>query len=83
MRAGHMQSEDPTKERKKELRKVLFFALERDTFNDKGGKSITLRPEFTAAIVRLLIEKKLPIRIILLSWTQSRYIKVIKEASLS
>ncbi|MGL9717137.1 MAG: histidine--tRNA ligase [Wolbachia sp.] len=29
------------------------------TFNDKGGKSITLRPEFTAAIVRLLIEKKL------------------------
>ncbi|WP_264339530.1 histidine--tRNA ligase [Wolbachia endosymbiont (group A) of Cydia splendana] len=29
------------------------------SFNDKGGKSITLRPEFTAAIVRLLIEKKL------------------------
>lgn len=29
------------------------------TFIDKGGKSITLRPEFTAAIVRLLIEKKL------------------------
>ncbi|MDF0607513.1 histidine--tRNA ligase [Wolbachia endosymbiont of Onchocerca gibsoni] len=29
------------------------------TFNDKGGKSITLRPEFTAAVVRLLIEKKL------------------------
>ncbi|AWW50840.1 histidine--tRNA ligase [Wolbachia endosymbiont of Folsomia candida] len=29
------------------------------TFTDKGGKSITLRPEFTAAIVRLLIEKKL------------------------
>ena len=27
------------------------------TFIDKGGKSITLRPEFTAAIVRLLIEK--------------------------
>ncbi|EAL58627.1 histidyl-tRNA synthetase, partial [Wolbachia endosymbiont of Drosophila ananassae] len=25
------------------------------SFNDKGGKSITLRPEFTAAIVRLLI----------------------------
>ncbi|MDM8335217.1 histidine--tRNA ligase [Wolbachia pipientis] len=35
------------------------------TFNDKGGKSITLRPEFTAAVVRLLIEKKLqtPIRL--------------------
>ncbi|MCV3769230.1 MAG: ATP phosphoribosyltransferase regulatory subunit, partial [Wolbachia pipientis] len=29
------------------------------TFNDKKGKSITLRPEFTTAIVRLLIEKKL------------------------
>ncbi|QKX03110.1 histidine--tRNA ligase [Wolbachia endosymbiont of Litomosoides sigmodontis] len=29
------------------------------TFNDKGGKSITLRPELTAAIVRLFIEKKL------------------------
>jgi histidyl-tRNA synthetase len=29
------------------------------SFNDKGGNSITLRPEFTAAIVRLLIEKKL------------------------
>ncbi|MGL9688920.1 MAG: histidine--tRNA ligase [Wolbachia sp.] len=29
------------------------------TFNDKSGKSITLRPEFTAAVVRLLIEKKL------------------------
>lgn len=28
-------------------------------FDDKGGKSITLRPEFTAAIVRLLIDKKL------------------------
>ncbi|MEY2392913.1 histidine--tRNA ligase [Wolbachia endosymbiont of Tettigetta isshikii] len=29
------------------------------TFNDKGGKRITLRPEFTAAVVRLLIKKKL------------------------
>ncbi|QOD38570.1 histidine--tRNA ligase [Candidatus Wolbachia massiliensis] len=29
------------------------------TFCDKGGKNITLRPEFTAAVVRLLIEKKL------------------------
>lgn len=29
------------------------------TFDDKGGKSITLRPELTAAIVRLLVEKKL------------------------
>lgn len=29
------------------------------TFDDKGGKSITLRPEFTAALVRLLIDKKL------------------------
>ncbi|WP_168464439.1 histidine--tRNA ligase [Wolbachia endosymbiont of Ctenocephalides felis wCfeT] len=29
------------------------------TFDDKGGKSITLRPEFTAAIVRMLVEKKL------------------------
>lgn len=28
-------------------------------FDDKGGKSITLRPEFTAALVRLLIDKKL------------------------
>lgn len=28
------------------------------SFEDKGGKSITLRPEFTAAIVRLLIDKK-------------------------
>ncbi|MDN5248178.1 MAG: histidine--tRNA ligase [Wolbachia endosymbiont of Tyrophagus putrescentiae] len=31
------------------------------SFEDKGGKSITLRPEFTAAIVRLLIDKKLPL----------------------
>ncbi|QKX01803.1 histidine--tRNA ligase [Wolbachia endosymbiont of Cruorifilaria tuberocauda] len=29
------------------------------TFNDKGGKNITLRPEFTASVVRLLVEKKL------------------------
>lgn len=35
------------------------------TFSDKSGRSITLRPEFTAAIVRLLIEKKLqtPVRL--------------------
>ncbi|AAW71000.1 histidine--tRNA ligase [Wolbachia endosymbiont of Brugia malayi] len=37
------------------------------TFYDKGGKSITLRPEFTAAIVRLLVEKKLQIPIKLFS----------------
>lgn len=29
------------------------------TFYDKGGESITLRPEFTAAMVRLFISKKL------------------------
>ncbi|MBV0899917.1 MAG: histidine--tRNA ligase [Wolbachia endosymbiont of Fragariocoptes setiger] len=29
------------------------------SFEDKNGKSITLRPEFTAAIVRLFLEKKL------------------------
>lgn len=29
------------------------------SFDNKGAKSVTLRPEFTAAIVRLLIEKKL------------------------
>ncbi|WP_339048423.1 histidine--tRNA ligase [Candidatus Mesenet endosymbiont of Phosphuga atrata] len=29
------------------------------TFDDKGGESITLRPEFTAAIARLFISKRL------------------------
>ncbi|MDG7056271.1 MAG: histidine--tRNA ligase [Wolbachia endosymbiont of Meromenopon meropis] len=36
-----------------------IISKEMYTFNDKGGRSITLRPEFTAAIVRLLIEKKI------------------------
>ena len=29
------------------------------TFDDKGGRSLTLRPEFTAGIVRLIIQNKL------------------------
>ncbi|WP_333023877.1 histidine--tRNA ligase [Wolbachia endosymbiont of Pentidionis agamae] len=35
------------------------------SFNDNGGRSITLRPEFTAAIVRFLLEKKvqLPVKL--------------------
>lgn len=37
------------------------------SFDDKGGKSITLRPEFTAAMVRLLIEKKLQLPVKLFS----------------
>ncbi|OEY86611.1 histidine--tRNA ligase [Wolbachia pipientis] len=37
------------------------------TFEDKSGKSITLRPEFTAAIMRLLKHKKLQIPVRLFS----------------
>ena len=29
------------------------------TFDDKGGRSLTLRPEFTAGIIRLIIQNKL------------------------
>ena len=32
---------------------------ERYTFDDKAGRSLTLRPEFTAGIVRLIIQNKL------------------------
>ena len=33
------------------------------TFDDKGGRSLTLRPEFTAGIMRLIVQNKLlPIR---------------------
>ena len=29
------------------------------TFDDKGGRSLTLRPEFTAGIMRLIVQNKL------------------------
>lgn len=69
---GFLPAETPIFEYTEVFTKTLgdtsdIITKEMYSFDDKGGKSITLRPEFTAAIVRLLIEKKLQLPVKLFS----------------